>query len=91
MTENHLLVQPVPALDRLPRYSVGRPPFETDLILDFNESLAPLPLDGAPPADVGEANFYPWTEKLEAQLAQRLGIEAERVIVTCGAAPGDGW
>ena len=85
MTEKPLLVAPVPALDRLPRYSVGRPPYETDLILDFNESLAPLPLDGAPPSDVGDAHLYPWTEQLEAQLASRMGIDADRVIVTCGA------
>ena len=84
MTERTLLVEPVPALERLPQYSVGRPPYETDLILDFNESLAPLPLEGASP-DVPEANLYPWTEKLEIQLAARLGIEADRVIVTCGA------
>ena len=84
MPKKPLLVEPVPALDRLPQYSVGRPPYETDLILDFNESLAPLPLDGASP-DVPEANLYPWTEKLEAQLAQRLGIGSDRVIVTCGA------
>ena len=85
MTEKPLLVAPVPALDRLPRYSVGRPPYETDLILDFNESLAPFPLDGAPPSDVGDAHLYPWTEQLEAQLASRMGIDADRVIVTCGA------
>ena len=85
MTEKRLLVTPVPALDRLPMYSVGRPPYETDLVLDFNESLAPLPLDGAPPSDVGDANLYPWTDQLEAQLAARIGIDADRVIVTCGA------
>jgi histidinol-phosphate aminotransferase len=85
MTEKRLLVTPVPALERLPRYSVGRPPYETDLVLDFNESLAPLPLDGAPPSDVGDAHLYPWTEQLEAQLAARMGVAADRVIVTCGA------
>ncbi|MEX1312005.1 MAG: aminotransferase class I/II-fold pyridoxal phosphate-dependent enzyme [Candidatus Sulfomarinibacteraceae bacterium] len=85
MTEKPLLVQPVPALDRLPMYSVGRPPYETDLVLDFNESLAPLPLDGAPPSDVGEVNLYPWTAQLESQLAARIGVDADRVIVTCGA------
>ena len=84
MTDTPLLVEPVPALDRLPQYSVGRPSYETDLILDFNESLAPLPLDGASP-DVPGINLYPWTEKLEAQLAGRLGIGSDRVIVTCGA------
>lgn len=84
MPARPLLVEPVPALARLPQYSVGRPPYETDLILDFNESLAPLPLDGPTP-DVPEINLYPWTEKLESQLAGRLGIESDRVIVTCGA------
>ncbi len=85
MTERPLLVEPVPALGKLPQYSVGRPPFEIDLILDFNESLAPLPLGGASGVEVPDANLYPWTEKLETQLAGRLGVEAERVIVTCGA------
>jgi len=84
MPEEPLLVEPVPALERLPRYSVGRPPYDTDLVLDFNESLVPLPITG-PAADLPTANRYPWTDRLEAQLAKRLGIEADRVIVTCGA------
>ena len=84
MSEKPLLVEPVPALAQLSRYTVGRPPFETDLILDFNESLAPLPVTGSR-ADVPTANLYPWTEQLEAQLGQRLGVEPDRVIVTCGA------
>jgi HAD superfamily hydrolase (TIGR01548 family) len=84
MPENPLLVEPIPALDRLPQYSVGRPPFEMDLVLDFNESLESLPISGSPP-QVPKANFYPWTDQLEAQLADRLGVPAERVIVTCGA------
>ncbi len=54
-------------------YSVGRPPFEMDLVLDFNESLEALPISGSPPK-VPNANFYPWTDQLEAQLAQRLGV-----------------
>ncbi len=84
MNQPPLLVQPVPALEKLPRYSVGRPPFETDLVLDFNESLEPLPIEGRT-ADPPSVNLYPWTARLEAQLAQRMGIEADRVIVTCGA------
>jgi histidinol-phosphate aminotransferase len=84
MTDRTLLVQPVPALDRLTQYSVGRPPFETDLDLDFNESLVPLPISGKGPT-VSKVNLYPWTKKLEAQLAVRLGIDPSRVIVTCGA------
>jgi HAD superfamily hydrolase (TIGR01548 family) len=84
MPEKPLLVEPVPALDRLPHYSVGRPPFATDLVLDFNESLAPLPVAGAT-IDLPKINLYPWTRQLEAQLADRLGIDADRVIVTCGA------
>ena len=84
MNDTKLLVEPVPALDRLPAYSVSRPPFEMDLVLDFNESLEPLPVTGSPPP-VASANLYPWTNQLEAQLAQRLGVAAERVIVTCGA------
>lgn len=84
MPEKPLLVEPVPALGRLPQYSVGRPPFVTDLVLDFNESLEALPISGSPPR-VPRANLYPWTDRLEAQLAGRLGIPPARVIVTCGA------
>ncbi len=84
MTERPLLVEPVPALERLSRYSVGRPTFDTDLILDFNESTVPLPLSGAVsgPAD---AHLYPWTDRLVGLLADRIGVGADRVIVTCGA------
>ncbi len=84
MSEKPLLVKPVPALERLPRYSVGRPPFETDLDLDFNESLESLPVTGSHP-NPPSVHLYPWTDQLEAQLAQRLEIDADRVIVTCGA------
>lgn len=84
MSHKPLLVEPVPALERLPQYSVGRPPFEMDLVLDFNESLEPLPISGSPPK-VPNANLYPWTNRLETQLAERLGVGPERVIVTCGA------
>jgi len=84
MLEQPFLVEPVPALERLPRYSVGRPPFDTDLNLDFNESLEALPVSGPVP-EASNAHLYPWTDQLEAQLAQRLGVGPERVIVTCGA------
>jgi len=84
MPEQPLLVQPVPALERLSRYTVGRPDFETDLILDFNESLEPLPVSGDPP-ESPSANLYPWTDRLVTLLAGRLGISSDRVIVTCGA------
>jgi HAD superfamily hydrolase (TIGR01548 family) len=84
MTERPLLVEPVPALERLSRYSVGRPPFDTDLILDFNESTVPLPVTGevSGPAD---AHLYPWTDQLVGLLADRLGVDPDQVIVTCGA------
>lgn len=84
MTERPLLVEPVPALDRLSRYSVGRPPFDTDLVLDFNESLEPLPLT-APHPEIPDVNRYPWTARLERQIAETLGVAPEQVIVTCGA------
>jgi HAD superfamily hydrolase (TIGR01548 family) len=77
-------VRPVPALQQLSRYSVGRPPFDTDLVLDFNESLEPLPVSGDAP-DLPDAHLYPWTDTLETLLAERLGIDSDRVIVTCGA------
>jgi HAD superfamily hydrolase (TIGR01548 family) len=79
-----LHVQPVPALEKLSRYSVGRPAFETDLVLDFNESLEPLPVSGDAP-NVPDAHLYPWTDRLRALLAERLEIDTDRLIVTCGA------
>jgi histidinol-phosphate aminotransferase len=84
MPEQPLLIEPVPALERLSPYTVGRPDFETDLILDFNESLEALPVSGSA-SEAPTAHLYPWTAQLEAQLAQRMGVDADRVIVTCGA------
>jgi histidinol-phosphate aminotransferase len=84
MKQLPLLVEPVPALEHLSHYSVGRPPFVTDLVLDFNESTEPLPVTGSPP-ELADAHRYPWTDRLAARLAERLGVDAGRVIVTCGA------
>lgn len=84
MTQAPLLVEPVPALAQLSRYSVGRPPFATDLVLDFNEATEPLPVSGAAP-DLADAHCYPWTDRLVGRLAERLGVASDRVIVTCGA------
>ncbi|MCU0304744.1 MAG: aminotransferase class I/II-fold pyridoxal phosphate-dependent enzyme [Thermoanaerobaculales bacterium] len=84
MSEPPFLVEPVPALAQLSRYSVRRPPFATDLVLDFNESTEPLPLSGPTP-DLADAHCYPWTDRLVARLAERLGVAPDRVIVTCGA------
>jgi histidinol-phosphate aminotransferase len=77
-------IEPVPALERLSRYSVGRPPFETDLVLDFNESLEAFSAAGAA-GELAELRRYPWTDRLEARLAASIGVDSERVIVTCGA------
>jgi histidinol-phosphate aminotransferase len=85
MPDRPLLVQPVPALERLSRYSVGRPRFETDLILDFNESTVPLPVTGDAEGAPADSHLYPWTDRLVGLLAGRLSVEPDRVIVTCGA------
>ena len=78
MLEKDLLVEPVSALERLPRYSVGRPPFETDLDLDFNESLAPLPVIGV--VEPGAAAAV-----AAAQAGRHLVLATETTTATAAA------
>lgn len=80
MEPSPLRLTPNPALAELPPYTVGRPEDGIDLILDFNECLAPpAPLEG-------DLHRYPETRPpLQAAIAARLGVAADAVLVTCGA------
>ncbi len=80
MKSRALSVQPIPILDELPAYTVGRPEGDIDLFLDFNESLkAPAALDD-------DLNRYPELPcSLEADLSARFGVPADSIVITCGA------
>ena len=81
MGEKALLVQPNPVLEGLFPYVIDRPGVDPDLILDFNESLAPPPsLAGGLPI-----NRYPDYREIEAAIAKSIGVEPECVLVTNGA------
>ncbi len=81
MGEKALLVEPNPVVDRLFPYVIDRPGVDPDLILDFNESLAPpSSLAGGLPI-----NRYPDYREIEAAIAKSIGVEPECVLVTNGA------
>jgi histidinol-phosphate aminotransferase len=79
-------LRPRPVLDGLVAYSVPRPSAPIDLYLDGNEGIAPPSSLLSSLADSsGELlRRYTKTGGLEAQIARRLGVEANRVIVTNG-------
>ena len=81
MTRKQLLVVPNPVVERLSPYVIDRPGIDPDLVLDFNESLA------SPPslADGMTINRYPDYQEIEEVIAEYVGVEAERVLVTNGA------
>lgn len=81
MTKRPLLVEPSPVVAGLLPYVIDRPGIDPDLVLDFNESLAPPPsLTGGVPV-----NRYPDYREIEAAIADHVGIASERVLVTNGA------
>ena len=76
-----LLVQPNPVIEKLFPYVIDRPGVDPDLILDFNESLEPpRSLSGGVPI-----NRYPDYDRVEAAIADRIGVESNCVLVTNGA------
>ncbi len=82
MEDLPLLVEPNAVIAELTPYVINRPGVDPDLVLDFNESLAPPPaLDGLVPA----VNRYPDKQALESAIAARLRVGPESVLVTCGA------
>ena len=77
-----LLVAPSPAVALLDPYVIERPVIDPDLVLDFNESLAPpASLAGAACA----VHRYPEYDEIEQFIADRLAIEKRSVVLTCGA------
>ncbi len=86
MNERPLLVEPAPVLAELTTYTTGRPGDGIDLVLDFNERLAPPDaLAGAAGLDAWHINRYPELGALEPLIAERLGVPEASVLVTGGA------
>lgn len=86
MSNRPLLVKPAPVLSELTTYTTGRPGGGIDLVLDFNERLAPPDvLAGAPGLDAWHINRYPVLGALEPLIAGRLGVPEASVLVTGGA------
>ena len=79
-----LLVEPNPVVAGLFPYVIDRPGANPDLVLDFNESLAPPPSLSGGKVPV---NRYPNYQEIEAAIAGRVGVDPERVLVTNGADP----
>jgi histidinol-phosphate aminotransferase len=82
MNDKPLLVQPNPVVAGLSPYTIDRPGVDLDLILDFNESLAPPP---ALSRSERSYNRYPDYREIEAAIAELVGVEMEGVVVTNGA------
>jgi len=82
-----LTLKPSPGAAQASRYHVPRAPAPIDLHLDGNEGATPSStLYAALDAAGSDAmRRYPDAATLEAALATRLGVSAERVIVTAGA------
>ncbi len=82
MKAKPLQIEPNPVVTGLFPYVIDRPGIDPDLILDFNESLAPPPslAGGVPPV-----NRYPDYLQIESAIAGRLGVDPERVLITNGA------
>ncbi len=86
MSNRPLLVEPAPVLSELTTYTTGRPGGGIDLVLDFNERLAPPDaLAGAAGLDAWHINRYPVLGALEPLIAGRLGVPEASVLVTGGA------
>lgn len=75
-----------PALRDLRPYARAAMPPWIDLRLDANEGTPPPPsvLDPASLLTADNLCRYPSAARLESQLAERLGVDPERIIVTAG-------
>jgi histidinol-phosphate aminotransferase len=72
----------MPVVDSLYPYVIDRPGVDPDLVLDFNESLAPPRVLSSRSRPV---NRYPDDGDLRANLASYLEIAPERLLLTNGA------
>jgi histidinol-phosphate aminotransferase len=82
MKTKPLQIEPNPVVTGLFPYVIDRPGIDPDLILDFNENLAPpRSLAGSVPP----VNRYPDYREIESAIAGRLGVDSERVLITNGA------
>lgn len=79
-------LQPAPGVAGVAPYRPGPRPAGIDLFLDANEGPAPPEdvLDAIRLAGIGAARLYPSAAALERQIAERHGIDPERVVVTAG-------
>lgn len=80
------ILTPVPAVAARKAYGVPKPAGVIDLFLDANEGPAlPVGALGASHAETAErSRRYPSAAALEAKLAARFNIDADRVVVTAG-------
>lgn len=85
------MMRPTAAVGGICSYSVPRSPCPMDLLLDGNEGAAPTEAESDALRDAlraampGVLRGYPSARGLEAALAARHDVAAERVIVTAGA------
>jgi len=79
--------KPVPEIAGITPYRVPRAGAPTDLVLDGNEGAVPPEdlLDALRAQVPGVLRDYPSTGGLAADLAARLGVAPEQVVVTAGA------
>lgn len=78
-------IQPAPDVELLKLYSVPGHPAPISLRLSANEGPRPPSSLMAQCGDVDRMRCYPTTDALERRIAERLGVEARRVLVTAGA------
>jgi histidinol-phosphate aminotransferase len=85
MSEPELLVEPNAMVAEMAPYTGAPPDPLIELKLDSNESAAAVPpLDRMGDGD-WQPNRYHRTTSLELRLADRLGVDGSRVLVTAGA------
>ena len=87
MAPDDFRVRPAPGVEGATAYAVPRASAPTDLKLDGNEGRGPTEADVAEMRQVLTPELlrrYPSTAALEARLAERLAVTADRVIVTAG-------
>ncbi len=79
---NKTMITPVSQIQQLKPYAVEATRFEVKLKLDANEG-PPLDWSSALHAKVA-SNVYPDRSAIESQLAKRLGVSSNEILVTAG-------